>query len=114
MRPSPLGARLGDGSDAALRWRPVVGAGVAAAVAGALIIVVGGHLMGGSLELVARSFADSRLQLDALGRLFGEVHFGHTTQVVLGSVEGLLFGSCVAGALVLARRARPLGSRRGT
>ena len=60
--------------------------------------------MGGSLDLLARSFDGSRLQFDALGRFFGEVHFGHTTQVVLGGVEGLLFGSCVAAALVMARR----------
>ena len=99
-----LGARLGGGPEATPRWRPVVGAGAAGAVAGALIPAAGGHLMGGSLVLLARSFAGSRLQLDALGRFFGEVHFGRTTQVVLGSIEGLLFGSCVAGALVLAHR----------
>ena len=104
-----LGARLGGGSGAVSRWKPVAGAGVAGAVAGALIPVAGGHLMGGSLELLARSFAGSRLQLDALGRFFGEVHFGHTTQVILGSIEGLLFGSCVAAALVMARRV--LGGR---
>ncbi|HSP83281.1 MAG TPA: transcriptional regulator [Gillisia sp.] len=107
-----LGARLGGGSEAASPWRPVVGAGVAGAVAGALIPVAGGNLMGGSLVLLAHSFDGSRLHLDALGRFFGEVHFGHTTQVVLGGVEGLLFGSCVAGALVVARRAlgRPTAS----
>ena len=108
-----LGARLGGGPDAASRWRPVVGAGVAGAVAGALIPAAGGRLMGGSLELLARSFDGSRLQLDALGRFFGEVHFGHTTQVVLGGIEGLLFGSCVVGALVLARRAGLPGALRG-
>ena len=98
-----LGARIGDGSGVP-PWRPVAGAAAAGALAGALIPLAGGHLMGGSLELLARSFADSRLQLDALGRFFGEVHFGPTTQVVLGSIEGLLFGGCVVGALVLARR----------
>ena len=108
-----LGARLGDGPGAVPLWRPVAGAGVAGAVAGALIPVAGGHLMGGSLELLARSFGGSRLQLDALGRFFGEVHFGHTTQMVLGSIEGLLFGSCVAGALVVARRALSSSHRGG-
>lgn len=99
-----LGARLGGGPDGTPRWRPVAGAGIAGAVAGALIPAAGGHLMGGSLVLLARSFEGSRLHLDALGRFFGEVHFGHTTQVVLGGIEGLLFGSCVAAALVVARR----------
>ena len=108
-----LGARLGDGPGAVPLWRPVAGAGVAGAVAGALIPVAGGHLMGGSLELLARSFGGSRLQLDALGRFFGEVHFGDTTQMVLGSIEGLLFGSCVAGALVVARRALSSSHRGG-
>ena len=107
-----LGARVGSlGSGP--RWRPVAGAGVASAVAGALIPIAGGHLMGGSLELLARSFDGSRLQLDALGRLFGEGHFGSTAEAALGSVEGLLFGSCVAGALVLARRAWPARSPSG-
>lgn len=62
--------------------------------------------MGGSLELLARAFAGSRLHLDALGRYFGELHFGYTTQGVLGGIEGFFFGSCVVGAIVLAHRAR--------
>ena len=100
-----LGARLGDRSATAHRWSPVVGAGVAGAVAGALIPAAGGHLMGGSLDLLAQSFAGSRLQLDALGQPFGEVHFGPLAQMVLGGVEGLLFGTCVVGALAMARLA---------
>ncbi len=105
-----LGVWLGGGLDAARAWRPVVGAGLVGAMAGVLLPLVGGRLMGGSLELLARSFAASRLQLDGLGRFFGEVHFGATTQVVLGGIEGLLFSSFVAGALVLAQRARPGGT----
>lgn len=106
-----LGAQLGGGFDAVARWRPVVGASLGGTAAGMLIPLAGGRLMGGSLELLARSFAGSRLQLDAFGRFFGELHFGYTTQVVMGGLEGLLFGSCVAGALVLALRAGPPGSR---
>ena len=99
-----LGARMGD------RWggprgRPVAGAGLAGAAVGAVIPAAGGHLMGGSLNLLAQSFTRSRLDLDALGRFFGEGHFGPATEAVLGGVEGLLFGVCVAGALV---KARPL------
>lgn len=60
--------------------------------------------MGGSLDLLAHSFAESRLQLDSLGPLFGELHFGQATQAVLGGVEGLLFGSCVVGALAVMSR----------
>ena len=93
-----LGNRLGN------RWHTAVGAGVAGAVAGALIPLAGGRLMGGSLDLLVKSFTESRLQLDRFGPLFGEVHFGLTTQVVLGGVEGLLFGTCVVGALILVGR----------
>jgi DNA-binding winged helix-turn-helix (wHTH) protein len=81
-------------------WRPVIGAGVSTAAAGAIIPAVGGNLLGGSLEHLARTFTGSRLELDALGRFFGELHFGETTQVVLGGLEGLLFGIFVAAAWV--------------
>lgn len=104
-----LGARLGElrragSAGSAARWRTVAGGGLGGALAGALIPLAGGHLMGGSLALLAQSFAESRLHLDALGHIFGEVHFGFATQVILGGTEGLLFGSCVAGMIVLARR----------
>ena len=86
-------------------WSDVVaGAGGAGAAAGALIPLAGGHLMGGSLDLLAQSFAASRLQLDRFGPLFGELHFGPTTEAALGGVEGLLFGSCVVGTLTMMHR----------
>ncbi|WP_412062113.1 winged helix-turn-helix domain-containing protein [Rubrivirga sp. IMCC45206] len=97
-----LGARLGD---AGPRWGAAAGAGAVGALAGGLIPRLGGHLMGGSLDLVARTFPGSRLRLDALGRLFGEADFGPVAQSALGGVEGLVFGACVAGALVAARAA---------
>ena len=101
-----LGAHLGGGFDAAPWWRPIAAAAAAGAVVGVLIALSGGHLMGGSLDLLAHSFSDSRLQLDALGRFFGEVRFGRTTQVVLAGIEGLIFTGCVVGALVASRLSR--------
>lgn len=98
-----LGPRLGECSEDTTCWHSVVGAGSAGAVAGALIPLAGGHLMGGSLHLLAQSFAESRLQLDRFGSLFGELHFGQATQVALSGIEGLLFCSCVVGAIVLLR-----------
>ncbi len=99
-----LGNRLGDRFEGAARWwHAAAGAGLAGAAAGALIPLAGGRLMGGSLDLLATSFAGSRLQLDRFGLLFGELHFGRATQVALGGVEGLLFGGCVVGALALLR-----------
>ena len=79
-------------------------AGLAGAVAGALIPALGGRLMGGSLDLLAQSFPGSRLRLDQVGSVFGEASFGRWTQVVTGGLEGLVFGVCVIGAMIIARR----------
>lgn len=98
------GARLGDWFENAAHWPAAAGAGLGGALAGALIPLAGGHLMGGSLALLAQSFAGSRLRLDRFGLLFGESDFGPATEVVLGSIEGLLFCSCVVAALTLTAR----------
>ncbi|HWQ85500.1 transcriptional regulator [Brevundimonas sp.] len=83
-------------------------AGLAGGAAGALIPLLGGRLMGGSLEQLARGFPNSRLGIDRMGALFGESSFGPVSQVITAGLEGALFGACVAGALRLARR-RPGG-----
>ena len=100
-----LGARLGERVGSPTPWRTVAGAGLAGAVCGALIPLAGGRLMGGSLVLLTQAFAGSQLRLDALGRFFGEARFGPVTEVILSGVEGLLFCSCVAAALLGATRA---------
>ncbi|HEX8654463.1 MAG TPA: transcriptional regulator [Allosphingosinicella sp.] len=104
-----LGAAVGLGAWLGARpgWSPrraAAAAGAIAAAAGALIPLPGGRLMGGSLDLLARSFPGSRLRLDPLGALFGENGFGPVSQIVTGALEGALFGACVVGAMLLARR----------
>jgi DNA-binding winged helix-turn-helix (wHTH) protein len=84
--------------------RSVGVAGLIGGGTGILISLLGGRLMGGSLDLLARSFPDSRLRLDPLGRLFGESGFGPVSQIVTGGLEGMLFGACIVGAMALARR----------
>lgn len=104
---APEGALLGGAvglaawlvSGASLR-RGVAVAGAAGAAAGVLIHLLGGRLMAGSLALLAASFPNSRLQLDQLGRLFGESAFGPVSQAVAGCLEGALFGACVIGAMI--------------
>jgi len=76
-------------------------------VAGAVIPLLGGRLMGGSLAALAASFPNSRLKLDQIGQLFGEQRFGPVSQAVTGALEGALFAGCVVGAMVLARRSFP-------
>lgn len=72
--------------------------------AGIVITLLGGRLMGGSLDLLARGFPASRLRLDQFGAWFGESAFGPVTQAVTGGIEGLLFGAFVVAAMLLARR----------
>jgi hypothetical protein len=100
-----VGAWLGGSGEGhgSLRRGAAIG-GLAGAAAGILIPLTGGRLMGGSLDLLARSFPDSRLRLDEIGLLFGEEGFGPISRVVTGGLEGMLFGACVVGAMILARR----------
>jgi DNA-binding winged helix-turn-helix (wHTH) protein len=77
---------------------------LAGGVAGAVIPMLGGKLMGGSLALLAESFPNSRLRLDRIGHLFGEAGFGPVGQAVTGALEGGLFAACLVGGMILARR----------
>jgi DNA-binding winged helix-turn-helix (wHTH) protein len=79
--------------------------GITGGAAGALIALLGGRMMAGSLDLLAHSFPGSRVRLDAVWRLFGETDLGPVSRVVTGGFEGLLFGACIVGAMVLCRRA---------
>lgn len=101
-----LGNRMGESTGRTSFWHAPFVAGLAGAFAGALMPLAGGRLMGGSLDLLAKSFAESRLQLDAFGPVFGELGFGLSTQIALGGIEGFLFGICVVGALGVMVRLR--------
>lgn len=106
-----LGAACGVGCWLALLGDPARSiaprAGIGAligAVAGGLIPQLGGRLMSGSLDSLARQFPASRLRLDAVGALFGEPGFGVVSQSVSGAMEGALFVGCVTAAMALAAR----------
>jgi hypothetical protein len=85
-------------------WQRVVCASLGAMCAGMLLTVIGGNLFSASLEIVGRMFANSQISMDPLASFFGEVRFGQTTQIVLGGIEGLLFGAGVAGGIEIASR----------
>ena len=97
-----LGAWLGSSADS-LR-RNVAKAAAVGGIAGIIIPLLGGKLMGGSLDLLARSFPDSQLRLDQIGALLGERGFGPLSQIATGGLEGALFGGCIVGAMIVARR----------
>lgn len=98
-----LGAWLGDRPPMPLRRGAAVGA-LCGGLAGLVIPLFGGRLMGGSLDLLSSQFANSRLRLDQIGDIFGEAGFGPISQVVTGGLEGALFSGALVGAMILARR----------
>jgi DNA-binding winged helix-turn-helix (wHTH) protein len=103
-----LGSAVGLGAWLATRQKQLRYGTVAAAfiggLAGVVITLLGGRLMGGSLALLADHFPDSRLRLGKIGAFFGEQGFGPVTQVVTGALEGALFAACFVAAMLLAKR----------
>ena len=95
-------------------WQKVLGASLGAMCAGILLTVIGGNLFSSSLEIVARSFADSQVRMDPLAPYFGEVRFGQTTQIIMGAIEGFLFGAGLTAGIEISTRNREVedqGSR---
>ena len=78
---------------------------------GAIIVLLGGRLMGSSLDLLSRTFPDSRLRLDQVGTLFGEQGFGTISQIVGSTLEGALFSACVVGATIIGERSLGISHR---
>lgn len=103
-----LGAAVGAGAWFATRStslrRSAVVAGMGGAVAGLIIVLLGGRLMLGSLESLAQPFPGSRLRLDQVGRIFGESGFGPITRFASTMLEGALFAACVVAAIKIGRR----------
>ncbi len=64
-----------------------------------------GNLFSGSIAAITRSFANAQINLNALTSLFGEGHFGLISRMILGSLEGFLFGGFfMAGLLLFTKR----------
>ena len=97
-----LGAAVGLADDVSRRFaadwsiqRRALLAATIGALAGLLISLMGGRLLGGSLALLAESFPDARLRFEPAGP------FGASMTNVL---EGAWFSLCLVGAMMLARR----------
>ena len=91
-----LGRRFA--ADGGIQRKALLAAAIGA-LAGLLIAVSGGQLLGGSLALLVETFPDARLHLDPLGTLLGPV-----AARVTSALEGAWFSLCLVGALMLARR----------
>jgi DNA-binding winged helix-turn-helix (wHTH) protein len=98
-----LGAWLAGRQRSASMRRRIAIAGLVGAAGGVLVPLSGGRLMGGSLDLLARTFPGSHLRLGQMGALVGDQDFGLVTQLVTGGLEGALFAACIVGALFRAR-----------
>lgn len=103
-----IGAAVGLGTHITLRrkhgWPSVGGSAIAGAVAGAILPLLGGRLMAASLDSLAETYPNSPIDIDALGRWFGEDGFGRTAQIGMTALEGLFFGASVALAIRIARK----------
>jgi DNA-binding winged helix-turn-helix (wHTH) protein len=103
-----IGGAVGLGTHLTLRrkhgWPSIGGAAGLGAIAGTILPLIGGRLMAASLDSLAETYPNSPINMDALGRWFGEDGFGLRAQIGVTAVEGLMFGACVALAIRFARR----------
>lgn len=103
-----VGLAVGVGAGLARRGislrRGMIEAALCGGAAGLVISLLGGRLMLGSLDLLTRHLAQSRLRLDQLGGLFGEHGLGPVTLTVSAMLECALFAACVVGGMRLAER----------
>jgi len=100
-----LGAWLASRLPGPVRRTPSFAAGgLATAAAAMAAVLLGGRLMGGSLDLLAQRFPQSQLSLDPIGAVFGEAGFGPASQLATAAFEGLMFGGWVVLAMMLARK----------
>ncbi|MCJ8191339.1 winged helix-turn-helix domain-containing protein [Sphingomicrobium aestuariivivum] len=91
------GAQMAGGTDAPRR-RVILGAGLAGAFAGALILIAGGKLMAASLGALARQFHGASTDLGAFGALS---EGAGALPVAVGAFEGLLYGAAISAAILL-------------
>ncbi|MBX3593081.1 transcriptional regulator [Sphingomonas sp.] len=92
--------------------RAMAGAALIGLVASALVIAAGGHLMAGSIDLLARGLPESHIRLDAIGAMFGERGIGPLAGLATAALEAGLFVTSVSAALLAAHRTLPPAVRK--
>ena len=103
-----LAVLLGIGASQPSFQRAVAYAALLGAAGGALISMLGGHLLCGSLDLLVHQVHSSRFSLDQVGAIFGEQGFGPISRLVTAMIEGMTFVACVVGGILRAYRQRPI------
>lgn len=98
-----LGGAIGIGSHLSIArvrsWPSISGAALMGGLAGAVLPLMGGKLMGASLDALSEAFPDSPLNIDGLGRWFGENHFDLISQTAFGAFEGFMLGAGITFAI---------------
>jgi DNA-binding winged helix-turn-helix (wHTH) protein len=85
------------------RQAAALGAG-SGALSGVAAVLLGGHLLLGSLATLTRDFPDSHLNVARFGDLLGEAQYGPITDLITAALEGALFTACVVVAMQIAGR----------
>jgi DNA-binding winged helix-turn-helix (wHTH) protein len=85
-------------------WQQSLGAAFGAMCSAIFLTIVKGNLFSGSLDIIAHRFVDSQVKLEPLASFFGEVYFGLISRIVLGAMEGFLFGGLLIAGMELSKR----------
>ena len=85
------------------RQAAALGAG-SGTLSGVAAVLLGGHLLLGSLATLTRDFPDSHLNVARFGGVFGEAQFGPIAELITAALEGALFTACVVVAMQIAGR----------
>ena len=86
------------------RARVALITGTVAGLGGLVLALVGGNLVGASLDLMAGTFAGSQVGLEPFARLLGEDRLRPVTKMVVSGLEAFAFGVGVASGLTLRPR----------
>ncbi|HTU99631.1 MAG TPA: transcriptional regulator [Luteitalea sp.] len=86
------------------RARVALITGAVAGLGGLALALVGGNLVGASLDLMAGTFAGSQVGLEPFARLLGEGRLRPVTKMVVSGLEAFAFGVGVASGLTLRPR----------
>jgi len=81
------------------KWTKILGASIGAMLGAILLTSIEGNLFSGSIEVIAKSFSKSAINLQPLASFFGEVHFGKISRIALGAIEGFLFGGFLTAGM---------------
>ncbi|MBN1406932.1 MAG: winged helix-turn-helix domain-containing protein [Calditrichaceae bacterium] len=73
-------------------WPKVTGSAIGAMIGAIILTSIEGNLFSGTIEIIAKSFSKSSINLEPLASFFGEVNFGKISRIGLGAIEGFMFG----------------------